>query len=480
MGMLWRQRGDHGFGGMWGMFAVSAGFCLYLFSVFKDKMKMDYELFPITLISMAVSATGWGTLVEQPLGRLTSAALFTGETAVRAVDMNPLAGVFIMLCLGFGWMPLFAFMVGRFFSDKPYKIRHIVTAFAVFFVAELLLKASAAHLVLYLTNPDAVSLFQSGLADQSIQGSPYVAYMSHFNSDGWAKKIPGGRNYFTSVEVISFAISALCVFIYQRFFLKDKTGGRVSIAVMGIAALGITLPDVLNMIQASGGVLWGVTFPAWLHRYGWSYWEYFTGFFIGLGLMILFVFAAKKKAETNDAHEDGIPKLLGVKGLIYHGVLTLFGLCLTIIRPAVINLAGQEYTLRGARIFTDAAAFDAAIAAGADPSTVVCMPDGLFSETTGLIAAGIILLMVCVAVAYKNLIHKKRSTPVNYEFGAFCAKAVFLYFCAAVTIYFFMGGAYILQPVRTPVTWLMLLSAGIVAAGLFVMRLMERNHKHGT
>ncbi len=468
MGMLWRQRGDHGFGGMWGMFAVSAGFCLYLFSVFKDKMKINYELFPITLVSMAVTVTGWGTLLEQPLGRLASAVPFAGETAVRVVEMNPLSGVLIMLCLGFGWMPLFGFMMGRFFSNKPYTLKHILTAFAVFFAAELLLKATAAHLALRLINPDAVSLFQSGLIDQGIQGSPYGVYMSHFNSDVWAKAIPGGRNYFTSIEVVSFALSALCVFLYQRFFLKDKTGGRVSLAVMGIAALGITLPDAFNIIQASGGVLWGVKFPEWLYRYGWSYWEYFTGFFIGLGLMILFVLAAKKKGGQSGAREDGF-RLRGVKGLIYHGGFTLFGLWLTILRPAVVNLAGQEYTVRGARIFTDAAAYSAAIAAGADPTTVAYMPDGMFPEIPGRIITEVLLLGVCVAVAYKNLIRKKKETPVNADFGAFCAKAVFLYFCAAVTVYFFLGGAYALQPTFTPVTWLMLISAGVVAAGLIIM-----------
>lgn len=452
------------------MFAVSSGLCLYIFSVFERGKKISYELLPVTVVLMAVTVTGWGTLVHQMAGVLSSSAPFTGETAVRVIEINPLSGVFIMLCLGFGWMPLFGFMMGRFFSDKKYALWHILLAIAVFFAVQYLCKATVSHIVLRLINPEAVGLFKDGLLDKGISDSPYFAYMNHFDSDSWAKTVPGGRNYCTSTEVISSVFGALGVFVYQRFFLRDKTGGRTSLAVMSISSLGITLAGVCNLYQAPGKIYGDGEAPELLRLYGWSFWEYFTGFFIGLGLMILFVCLSSKKREDSGGAEDRVPKLAGIGGFFYHGLFTLFGICLTIIRPAAINFANQEYTPLGARIYSDINEYNAAAAAGADPATIVCIQGGLVNETTAQIALLTVILVVCLAVVYKNLIKKKLGTPINMDVRQFCEKAFFFYFTACAVVYFFLGGAYLLHPGLSPVTWLMVFSAAAVFTGYFIIR----------
>ncbi len=469
------MRGDNGFGGMWGMLAVSSGFCLYTFSVFSDIRKINYELLPITIVLMAVTVTGWGTLIHQLAGVLSSSALFTGETAVRIIEVNPMSGIIIMLCLGFGWIPLYAFMMGRFFSDKRYAFWHIVLAVVVFFAIQYLFKATFSHLVLRLINPKAVELFIDGLLDRGIFNSPYFAYMSRFDNDIWAKTIPGGRNHFTSIEVISSAFGALGVFIYQRFILKDKTGGRASIAAMTVSSLGITIAGVCNLYQAPGKVYEKSEAPQLLRLYGWSFWEYFTGFFIGLGLMIIFVHLFSKKRETDSGSDgDSVLRLRGLGGFFYHGLFTLFGICLTIIRPAAIRLANQEYTLLGTQIYTDINEYNGALASGVEPSSITCIPGGIVTEITAIISLSAVFLIICLAAVYKNMIKRKLDTPINMNLRQFCERAFFIYLTSLVIIYFFLSGAYILQPKINPVTWLMMSSTVVVYIGYLIIKRIQK------
>ena len=123
-GFMWRVRGDHGWGSMWGMFAVGVMLILFIYAVFGERKKMNYEMLPLAVFFLGITNGGWGTLNSQMEGYLTSTAAFTGEEAARLVEINPVHGLFMMLFLGFGWMPLFAVIVGSLFSKKEYKIKH--------------------------------------------------------------------------------------------------------------------------------------------------------------------------------------------------------------------------------------------------------------------------------------------------------------------------------------------------------------------
>ena len=131
-GFMWRVRGDHGWGSMWGMFAVGVMLILFIYAVFGDRKKMSYELLPLSVLLLGITNGGWGTLNSQMEGYLTSTAPFTGEEAARLVEIDPVHGLYMMLFLGFGWMPLFAFTVASMFSKKEYKLKHFVILIAVF------------------------------------------------------------------------------------------------------------------------------------------------------------------------------------------------------------------------------------------------------------------------------------------------------------------------------------------------------------
>ena len=49
-GFMWRVRGDHGWGSMWGMFAVGVAMMLFIFAFFGNRKKMNYEAIPVAVI----------------------------------------------------------------------------------------------------------------------------------------------------------------------------------------------------------------------------------------------------------------------------------------------------------------------------------------------------------------------------------------------------------------------------------------------
>ena len=40
-GFMWRVRGDHGWGSMWGMFAVGVMLILFIYAVFGERKRMN-------------------------------------------------------------------------------------------------------------------------------------------------------------------------------------------------------------------------------------------------------------------------------------------------------------------------------------------------------------------------------------------------------------------------------------------------------
>ena len=119
-GFMWRARGSHGFGAMWGMFAVAAAMCLFVFYVFGDRKKNIYEMFTFTVFATAVTVGGWGTLNRQMSGFFETTSLLN-EAQTSFVEISPLIGLSIMLMLGFGWMPFFGFLMGRFLPTGAIK-----------------------------------------------------------------------------------------------------------------------------------------------------------------------------------------------------------------------------------------------------------------------------------------------------------------------------------------------------------------------
>ena len=73
MGLLWRVRGEHGWGSSWGL--LNAGFIFTMFVVFikGSRKKLDLGWIGITALSFMITTPGWGTLLNQITGVLHTA-----------------------------------------------------------------------------------------------------------------------------------------------------------------------------------------------------------------------------------------------------------------------------------------------------------------------------------------------------------------------------------------------------------------------
>ena len=411
-GFMWRVRGDHGWGSMWGMFAVGVAMMLFIFAFFGNRKKMNYEAIPFAVILLGITNGGWGTLNSQMGGYLGSTAAFTGEEIERTIEISPYSGLAIMLLLGFGWMPLFAIVLGSLFSDKKYKIKHYIILIAVYYVSMLAMQAFAAHYILPLINSEAVEGFKAGLADRGVGASPLKAYLEHFADDGWAKKVPFGRNYFTSIKVISSAAAALISSVAALVVMRDKITALLSTAINAICAVAITAADVFLILDSDRGFLAKINAPKFIVNCGWSLWEFFTGFLLGFGIMLLLI-CLPKSITGGEGRFEYEPIISNDKFRAgYHALLTfVFTFVLTLARPlggrisewiAIRGWSGEEELIQ--------------IIIAAVLSVIAFIP--------------------CAIIAKKNCVARGLAIPVKKRVEDFCMIAAPSYFAATGIIYF--------------------------------------------
>ena len=333
-GFMWRVRGEHGWGSMWGMFAVGVMLILFIYAVFGERRKMNYETIPLAVFLLGITNGGWGTLNSQMGGYLTSTAEFTGEEVARLVEINPVHGLFMMLFLGFGWMPLFAFTVATLFSKKVYKLKHYIILIAVFYIVTYIFKFSLSHFIIEAVHPEAVAFCKEGFADRGIDMSPMMAYIKEFGSAAWAKKIPFARNYFTSIDVMSAAFGALATSVASLVIFRDKLTALITLLINTVSALSITVADVFLIIDSDKGLIpLGDKVPMWIQAPSWSLWEFFTGFFIGLGIMLILVLIPEKYTKED---EIGSLRVISNNKLYYFWVSAAtmtFTFAVTLFRP---------------------------------------------------------------------------------------------------------------------------------------------------
>lgn len=446
-GFMWRVRGDHGWGSMWGMFAVGVMLVLAIFAFFGNRRKMSYEAIPVAVILLGITNGGWGTLNSQMGGYLGSTVPFTGEEVDRMVSINPYSGLWVMLLLGFGWMPLFALYIGSLFSKKDYKIKDYIILVAVFYVVVYAFQFFAAHYILPFIHSEAVEYFKQGLADKGIEMSPMMAYIKNLGSEAWFKKIPFGRNYYASIRVISYSAAALVVSFAALIAKKDKVTFLLSTAFNVVSALAITLADVFLIIDSDAGFLGKVTPPLFLKDGSWSLWEFFTGFLLGFGIMLILVCLPKSITAGEGRFEYEEPfKSKNIHGA-YSAVMTLFcTFVVTVARPLGMRIA--EMFVDGGKVAEE------------EPLSYIITA-----------AVCVIGLAVCAAVAKKNVIDRGLAVPVPMRSEDFCLKAAPIYFLIMGIMYFFTGNAYIIRmpyaQMKSPSAFL-----GMIRDGTLVMTLL--------
>jgi hypothetical protein len=437
LGGMWRMRGDAGFGSFWGMLCVSLAYCLFISSVLGYRKKMNYFLFPFLVVSMPLTVNGWGTLNLQPAGILN-------DPVGGTFFFNPFSGVFIMLCLGFCWIPFFAFLMGRYFSEKQYRGRDFLVVIVAFYAVKYLFLATLAHPLLQLTCGDAYRLFVKGLSDIGVTGSPWKIYLQHFNNIKWAEVITGGRNYFTSINIISSVAGTFAMMGAVLLILKDKLTVKLMLLICSALAVSILAADVFHILGSGGYHLNTFTPPQWLKNNSWGYWEYFTGFFAGLSITAILVLQDKKSGSKGAEISEKLPNLGKNKWVCY--IYSLIVLCVGALSAGIVR----------------------AIASRLDQH-------GIFSETG--IPMGITIPVLAIPtfiifaiVLYRNIIKKMLGQPFNADFKTFALTATpivfsiftFIDLCVAYTCWD--------EPSRFGINFLVGLSLVMVIAGYLVLR----------
>lgn len=414
-GFMWRVRGSHGWGSMWGMFAVGVMLVLFIFAFFGNRKKMSFEAIPVAVILLGITNGGWGTLNSQMGGYLGSTVPFTGQETDAVISISPYSGMIIMLLLGFGWMPLFSMFIGSLFSKKQYKIWHYAVLIGVFYVVVLAFQFFVAHYILPFINSEAVEAFKQGLADQGIEMSPMMAYIKNLGSEAWFKKIPFGRNYYASIRVISYAASALILSLAVLIAKRDKVTAFISFAINLICSVSITLADVVMVVDSDAGFFANVNAPQFLKGGNWSLWEYLTGFFLGFGIMLLLVCLPKSVTRGEGDFDYAAPIKNKNLYAAYSAVLTLFfTFVVTVARPAGMRIA---------ELVVHKGWFD-----NEDLLTYI------------IIAVLCVIGMIpCAIIAKKNIVAKELPNLMPVRTEDFCLRAVPVYFAVTAVLYFFLS-----------------------------------------
>lgn len=409
MGFMWRIRGNHGFGAKWGMFAVAFVFMLFIYALYGNRKKMNYEMMPLCAVFAALTAGGWGTLNSQMNGYLSSSANFVGEEVYRYVEISEYSGLAIMLLLGFGWLPLFAIFFSSLFSERKYEFKDCLVFIGVYYVTMLVANLTVSHYILGIINPEAVEACREGLIDAGHDMTPMKAFITQFGSAPWAKKIPFCRNYFTSVKVISSAIGALASVLSVAVVLKDKFTAVASFLINLSCAVAITLADCSLILDSDRGFLKGINTPGFLSDSAWATWEFFTGFILGF-LIMLIITLLPKKYTASESEFIYTPLIKNNKlNFIYNGILTLFF--------SFVVILARAFSFRLNELTSDSDAFEIIL-------TVVL---------------SVALFYPVIKTARKNILEKNLNKPIDLTPQEFAVKILPDYLLIICLVYFLLG-----------------------------------------
>lgn len=339
MGFLWRVRGDTGWGSSWGLLNAGFVFTMFIVLVNGERKKLDMSWLTITSLSFMLTVPAWGTLLNQISGVLHRPTDFGVVNEV--VYTSVWSAVLIMLSLGFGLATVFGIMLGRGYSDKQWKVKDFIILIAVFYITDLVTKATVSHFILNLIQPEAVDLFSKGLAAEGIEGDVWKVYLQHFDNVSWGKKFEGGRNYFSTIQVISSVFRSAASLIATRFIIKDKISAKTGFVVSSAFAFSITVSDLFFWFGNGGYHMQGESvFTDFI--YPWSCWEYFTGFIAG-AIITAFILSMKK---TDDVPELAFAKVPEKPTSVLQFVLGfVFMIGVSIVRPVLERFDDSPYQI---------------------------------------------------------------------------------------------------------------------------------------
>lgn len=422
-GFMWRVRGDYGWGSMWGMFSVGIMLVLFIYAFFGNRRKISYESIPAAVILLGITNGGWGTLNQQLSGYLQETTIVGNEWKIESVPVSAASGLIIMLLLGLSWMPLFSIFIASLFSDKKYGIKHYAVLIGIFYAVSLIFQFSASHFILAKICPQATEAFAKSLAAAGIGMSPLKAYAVKLGSISWAKNFLFGRNYFTSIVVISRAAGAIICSLSALIIFKDRLTSLVSMLINIVSAIAITAADFPLIAGSDRGFFIGKHFPAFFTANAWNMWEFLTGFFFGFGFMLILVCLPGKvlngegKFKAKSVFANPAPRY------IYNSIFVLFfSFGVVTVRPLGYRISQMLFEA-GKISYDNMDKFGAIIA----------------------VILGIPALIICLIIAKKNILTLGLQVPVAARIENFSMKATPAYFLVNALLYFFTGNRYILK-----------------------------------
>ncbi|MCR5523598.1 MAG: hypothetical protein K6F64_08200 [Clostridia bacterium] len=331
LGALWRFRGSHGWGGESGVFNAGFLFIMFLVAVCRGAHKATPLKTAFAGAAFILTTPAWGTLNKQICGVISN----KDDPLIHGVPVY--SAVLIMLLLGFTMCGIFALFTANIFSEKQWKLRNYIIIIGLFFAVQYLFKATLAHPLLRLIQPVSVNAFDGGLASENITQNVFRAYLAHFDNVSWAKKIPGGRNYFAEIELISRACAVVCCLLVTRFGFRDKQTAKLGAIICGAFAAGITVADLFFLFFTPEGKNIQSSFVS-----AWSCWEYFTGFIAG-GIITAAVLKLGKTG-TEPEHSLGfIPRK--VHNILSFAIGLSVPVAFNILRPLILRLDGVKYQI---------------------------------------------------------------------------------------------------------------------------------------
>ncbi len=339
LGFLWRVRGTGGWGSSWGLLLCGLVFTMFIVLLKGERQKTEFGFLGLTAISFMLTVPSWGTLLHQITGVLYEKEFwFSGDDYVY---ISVFSGIVLMLSLGFGLATLFGIMLGRGYSEKQWKIKDFAAVLIAFYAVDLISKASISHYVLDLLQPEAADVFEKYLAAGGFDLTAHEAFLQHFNDLSWAKKIDGGRNYFSSIQAISSVFRSVAALLATRFIVKDKTAARTGFTVSCAFAFSITVADLFFFFGDGGYRMLG-TSPFGETISVWAMWEYFTGFIAG-GIITAFMLTLKPKTDLPELAFKKVPEK---PKQVLNFILCFAGMVgIHIVRPVLERYKDTDYQI---------------------------------------------------------------------------------------------------------------------------------------
>ncbi len=466
-GFMWRCRGDGGFGSSWGLYAVGLAIMLLIYHIYGNRKGMKFEMIPLGGLMLGLSVTGYGTVIQGLAGIVWSDLPYEGELLPGSVpvmlgpngdvyaSVDPYSGAAIIFTMAFTLIPLFAFFVASLFSGKEYKIKHYIIAIAVFNIASLLFKASVSHFIMQAINPEQVAYAALGLeAYGHDYSSPMYAYMSHFMNRSWAQTVPFFENYYMSIEHISDALAVFVLSAYALIFRKDKYTCFGSLLMNLLTGISTTVLTPLVSSYFNNGFFKDIELSATFRKFAtWGVWEFATGFFIGLFIMLFLAITAEKHTEKDKC--DLNPFVNNKKiNFVFNFILTVFVMG---VAPA------RAIGIRFARLLVHTQLL-------ADDEPLGTILTVILSVAFGVFA---------LKLMHKNMI-QQNSNAFNISPVDFSRIALPVYLCICFIIYFFFDDVYILN-ISTDITVpVMLITSALIAAAYIPFRKLTCKNNHQT